>query len=178
MKWTQRRPLIAFLALLLTLFSVQAAQAAVVSVTLLPGRLTIIDAPATLTYFSTTTTDTITTLDATFNLDITDATGKKAGWNLQAMLGPLTRADGSTVPLRSSILTNAQVAPLTGIAPQNTLTYPRSFIADGDTLFSAAPGTGVGKSSLALTTEMTVFADPTDTAPLTASLTMTITAGP
>ncbi len=181
MKGIQRQSLIIFLSLLLllTLLSMQAVSAATVSAILLPGPLTITNAPVALIYSSTTNaTDTLTAYNASVVLGVTDATGKKMGWHIQAIIGPLTRADGSTVAVRSSTVANARVAPQTGIAPQNALSYPRTVPPDGDTIFSAATGTGVGKSSLTFDTEVTVPIEIADTTSLTATLTMTVTAGP
>jgi len=178
MKWTLRLPLLATLAIGLTFFFASAVSAATVSAVLQSGRLTITDAPVALTYSSITTADNLRLLDATFSLGVTDATGKKAGWHIQAALGTLTHTDGSAVSVRSSAVTQAHVTTLTGLAPNSVLSYPHTFRANGDTIFSAAAGSGVGKSSLTFDTELAVSEDTADTAPLTTTLTVTIAAGP
>src|SRR6476646_4976921 len=109
-------PLLVTLVMGLTCFFASAASAATVSAVLESGRLTITDAPVALTYSSTTTNDDTRLLDATFSLGVTDATGKKAGWHIQATLGTLTRTDGAPVSVRSSTVTEARVSALTGVA--------------------------------------------------------------
>ena len=178
MKGTLRLPLLGTLVVGLTFFSAYAVSAATVTVVLESGRLSITDAPVALTYSSTTTSDNIRRLDTTFSLGMTDATGTKAGWHIQATLGALTRPDGSSVPVLSSAVTQARVTTLTGRPPNSMLSYPRAFRTDGDTIFSAAAESGMGKSSLTFDTELAVEADTADTAPLTTTLTVTITASP
>src|SRR4051794_37338435 len=178
MKRARTLPILASCIIAIALFSAQAVGAATVSAVLEPGRLTITDAPVALTYASATTADNLRLLDATFGLGVTDATGKKAGWHIQARLGALTRADGSVVPIRSSAVTEAHISTLTGRAPASVLAYPHAFLTNGDTIFSAAAGSGMGKSSLTFGTELAVPADAADAAPLTTTLTVTVTAGP
>ncbi len=155
-----------------------AVSAATVTVTLLPGPLAITDAPPTLIYAPATATDTAQTLDATFILAITDATGNKAGWHIDAVLGPLTTSDGVLVSPLTSTITRARVIGLTGIAPVGMLAYPRPFRTDSNTIFSADERSGVGKSSLAFDTEIAVPTDVAITTPLATSLTVTIITGP
>jgi len=178
MKWVCRLPLIVLLFVIGYSLLAPAVSAATVTVALLPGPLAITDAPATLVYTPATATDTAQTFDATFTLGISDATGKKAGWHIDAALGPLTTSDGTSVSPLASAITRARVTGLTGIAPLATLVYPRPFRTDGDTIFSAAERSGVGKSSLAFDTEIAVPADATNAAPLTTTLTVTIAASP
>jgi hypothetical protein len=177
MKWTHKLLLTPFI-IGLVVFSAQAVGATAVTAVLESGRLTITDAPVALTYSSATTADNMRMLDATFSLGVTDATGKRAGWHIQAMLGPLTHTDGTLVPVHSSTVTEARVTTLTGSAPTNMLSYPHAFRANGDTIFSAAAGSGMGKSSLTFGTELAVAADATVSDPLTATLTVTIAASP
>jgi hypothetical protein len=177
MKWTHKLPLLASFIGLVFLSS-QAVGATAVGATLESGRLTITDAPVALTYSSATTADNLRLLDATFGLGVTDATGKGAGWHIQAMLGPLTQIDGTPVPIYSSTVTEARVATLTGAAPASVLSYPHTFRANGDTIFSAAAGSGMGKSALTFGTEIAVAADAATSNPLTATMTVTITASP
>jgi hypothetical protein len=178
MKATHKRALLASFIIGLALFASQAVGATAVSATLESGRLTITDAPVALTYSSAANADTERLLDATFSLGVTDATGKGAGWHIQAMLGPLTHADGTPAAVRSSTVTEARVTTLTGAAPASLLTYPHALRASGDTIFSAAAGSGMGKSSLTFGTEIAVAADAAQSDPLTATLTVTITASP
>jgi hypothetical protein len=178
MKWTHKLPLLAPFIIGLALFSSQAVGATAVSAVLESGRLTITNAPVALTYSSAATADNLRLLDATFGLGVTDATGTKAGWHIQAMLGPLTHTDGTPVPIHSSTVTEARVTTLTGAAPASMLSYPHAFRADGDTIFSAAAGSGMGKSSRTFGTEIAVAADTATSDPLITTLTVTIAASP
>ena len=155
-----------------------AVSAATVTVTLLPGPLAITDAPSTLVYTPAMATNTAQTFDASFTLAVTDATGRKAGWHIDAALRPLMMSDGTSVPPFTSAITRTRVTGLTGIAPFGMLVYPRPFRADSDTIFSADKGSGAGKSSLAFDTEITVPADATNAAPLSTTLSVTIAASP
>lgn len=162
----------------LAFFSPPAASAATVVTVLESGRLTITDASVALTGSSAMTADNLRLLNATFSLSVTDTTGTKAGWHIQATLGPLTGADGPPVPIHSATITEAHVATLTGRPPTSLLPYPRALRAGGDTIFSAAGGSGMGKSSLAFAVAIVVAADAADGAPLIGSAAMTIAAGP
>ncbi|MGI8856995.1 MAG: hypothetical protein ACR2JW_14705 [Thermomicrobiales bacterium] len=177
LKWTHKLLLTPFIGLAF-FAATQAVGATAVSAVIESGRLTITDAPVALTYSSAATADNMRVLEATFSLGVTDATGKKAGWHIQAMLGPLTHLDGTRVPVRSSAVTEAHVATLTGSAPASLLSYPHTFRANGDTIFSAAAGSGMGKSSLTFGTEIAIAADAAASDPLTAILTVTIAASP
>jgi hypothetical protein len=180
MKWSSLR--VSFLAAALfiilvswTTVTVGAASATATAV-LQPGRLTISDAPAILSY-TTSTTDDSRVLDATFGLHVTDATGSRAGWHIQANLGLLTSATGTPVAAFNHSIVDADVVTETGRAPVNQLSYPRSFRPQGDTIFSAAAGTGAGKSSLTFSTTASIPAQA-DGGSYTATLTVTIVAGP
>src|SRR5947209_20282349 len=131
MKWMLRLPLLATFAVGVAFFFAPAVGATTVTAVLESGRLTITDAPVALTYSSATTADNVRLLDATFSLGVTDATGKKAGWHIQATLGALTRTDGTPVPVQSSTVTGARVATVTGLAPRSTLSYPHALRATG-----------------------------------------------
>ncbi len=178
MKWTHKLLLAPFIIGLAFVVATQAVGATAVSAVLESGRLTITDAPVALTYASAATASNMRMLDATFSLGVTDATGKKSGWHIQAMLGPLTHPDGTLVPIQSSTVTEARVATLTGLAPASQISYPYAFRANGDTIFSAAAGSGMGKSSLTFGTEIAVAADAAEGDPLTAILTVTIATSP
>jgi hypothetical protein len=142
------------------------------------GRLTITDISVAPIDSSAVAADSLRLLTVIFSLGVTDATATKAGWHIQAMLGPPTRTDGTPVPVHSTTVTETRVITLTGRPPTSLLSYPGALRASGDTIFSAAGGSGMGKSSLALTTGIVIAADAADDAPLTASMTVTIATGP
>ena len=154
------------------------ARAATATVTLLPGKFAITDAPATLDYTAAPAVDETRAYTTTFSISVTDATGSRAGWHLQAALGPLVSSTGAFAFVGASTITGATITTQTGRAPLGTLAYPRPFRADGDTLFSSAAGSGMGKSSLAFTTEVRVPADSLGGDQCSAALTVSILSGP
>jgi hypothetical protein len=180
MKWSSLRVSLfaaaLFVALLCWTSSAVGAANATATAVLQPGRLTISNAPAILSY-ATSTTDTTRVLDATFGLHVTDATGSRAGWHIQASLGLLTSASGAPVAAFDHTIVNADVATETGRAPVSQLSYPRSFRPQGDTIFSAAAGSGAGKSSLTFSTQASIPAQANSDS-YVAALTVTIVAGP
>ena len=174
-----RRGSLIVLCMMLSLLSTTfMACAATVTAVLQPGRLTITDAPSALIFTPIAACDSDWTLGASFTLGVTDATGSKAGWHIQAALGPPMRADGTPAPVLRSTITNARATGLTGVAPQATLAYPRPFLVAGDTVFSAAEQSGVGKSFLSFDTTIAVPKDPQDASSLSATLVLSIAAGP
>lgn len=155
-----------------------AARAATVDVTLLPGPLAITDAPVALTYLPTATDDDTRTFAANFTLGVVDATGSRAGWHIAANLGPVLDRSGFAVPAWASAVDNASVRAATGRAPASTLAYPRPFDGDGDTIFSAAAGTGAGRSSLTFDTELSMPIEGAESDQYTAMLTVSVVSGP
>lgn len=121
MKWICRLPSPVLLFAIAYSLLVPAVSAATVTVALLPGPLAITDMPSILVYTPTTVTDTAQTFDATFTLGVTDATGKRAGWHIDAVLGPLTMSDGTPVSTHTSAIARTRAIRLTGIAPLDTL---------------------------------------------------------
>ncbi len=152
--------------------------AATATVTLLPGKLAITDTPALLLYTGATATDEARTYTTTFSVSITDATGSRAGWHIQAALGPFLSATGTSAFASTATITGASVITQTGRAPSSTLAYPRPFHADSDTIFSAAAGSGIGKSLVTFATELSIPADSADSDQYRAALAVTILSGP
>lgn len=182
MKVVGRSPLLtsllAFLLIGFTCGTASGVNAATATVALLPGKLAVTDAPATLTYMATTTADDTRIYDSAFRISVTDATGSRAGWHIQAALGPLVNAVGTTAVARTSMITGASVSTLTGRDPASTLTYPRPFYSEGETIFSAANHSGMGKSSVSFGAEMSIPIEIADSDQYTAALAVTIVAGP
>lgn len=174
------RLLISFFAFLISLTCCTAGdvRAATAMVSLLPGNLAVTDAPTAVTYIPTTTIDDARVYDATFSISITDATGSRAGWHVQAALGPLLSATGMAALARTSVITGATSGTLTGRAPASALTYPRPFHPEGETIFSAASRSGMGKSFVTFDAEVSLPMQVADSDQYTAALTVTVTAGP
>src|ERR1041384_1992171 len=86
-------PLTVAASLLVGALSVGAASS---SATLTAGALSITTPPANFSYAGTLTGDVLT-LASSFAVSVNDATGSKAGWNLQATIGTLT-SGSDTIP--------------------------------------------------------------------------------
>lgn len=124
-----------------------AASAATVSVTLRPGPLAIIEAPAALTFVA----GADASLVAVATIRVVDTTGSKAGWRIVAGIGPLVGSDGTDITDAEATIPGVNSTPQTGRPPTSTLVYPRALHAATETIFSAAPGSGMGKSALGVT---------------------------
>jgi hypothetical protein len=162
--------------LLCSATDVVGAAGATVTAVLQPGRLSISDAPAILSY-TAATGGTDGAIDATFGVRVTDATGSRAGWHIQASLGSLISASGVPTASFDHTIADADVVTETGRAPVSQLSYPRTFDPQGDTIFSAAAGSGAGRAAITFTAAARVPAQAAS-GTYTAALTITIVAGP
>ena len=178
MKMIGRSALFALSVIVCVVGTADAVNGATATVTLLPGKLTITDAPAVLNFASTTATDDVRTYLATFSISVTDATGSLAGWHIQAALGPFLGTTGTSALASTSVITGANVTTQSGRAPNNTLIYPRPFRTDGDTIFSAAPRSGMGRSSVAFATQVSFPTMIADSEQYTTALDVTVISGP
>jgi hypothetical protein len=106
------------------LVAVSTVGASTATATLGAGSLSITAAPANFSYSGTLTGDVLN-LTSAFAVGVTDATGSKAGWNLQAQIGTLTTAGNDTIP-----------AATTGMG-QSTMTFATKLQVPAD----AAAGT-------------------------------------
>src|SRR6476660_4516640 len=97
-----------------------AVSAATSTATLTAGSLTITAAPANFSYSGTLTGDVLN-LTSSFAVSVNDATGSKAGWNLQASIGVLTNAATDTIPAANHTITGVTVSGTTGTAPTNSI---------------------------------------------------------
>lgn len=160
-------------SLMIGLSSVSAATS---TATLTAGTLSITAAPANFSYPSTALTGNVITLTSNFAVGVNDATGSKAGWNLQATIGVLTNAASDTIPAANHTITGVTISGVTGTAPTNG-------IANGPIpttaakIFNAAANTGKGQSTETFATQLSVPADAA-AGTYTATLTVTIVSGP
>lgn len=122
----------------------------------------------------------------TFSVQVTDATGSGAGWQLQmtstrfAMSGPKPR----TLPVDALTVTGVTIACAQGTCtnPVNTVSYPLHIpIGDASvapvTLVGAAPDSGMGSFIVTPRLEMTIPANAYAGA-YTATMTLSIVSGP
>ncbi len=180
MNWLRRSALVAVLVIVGFAATLVTAGASTVtaSIALLPGQLTLTEAPSSLTYTTSPRSDDVQTFVSHFTVSVTDATGSRAGWHLQASFGHVTDSVGFVLPVYFATIVNATIVSSTGRPPANTLTYPRPVYSENDTLFITAGGTGAGKSSLMFTTEINVPASATTSGECTAALVVSILSGP
>ena len=174
----RRLPLLAVLLGSLLVWASAPVHAATVTAVLLPGQLTITDAPSTVDFVASSTSEDAQTFATQFVIGVTDATGSKDGWSIKARFITVARENGVSLPVRQSRIIGADVTPETGLAPSSLLDYPRPFQTTGDTIFSAAPDSGMGKSWLTFGAELILPADAIDSGPFTTALAVTIASGP
>lgn len=84
-----RHSLFGFTIIAALLVAVSTVGAATATASLGAGSLSITAAPANFSYSGMLTGDGLN-LTSSFAIGVTDATGSKAGWNLQAQIGTLT----------------------------------------------------------------------------------------
>ncbi len=159
-------------SLLLGIASVGAASA---SATLTAGSLAITTPPANFSYSGTLTGDLLT-LSSSFAVSVNDATGSKAGWNLQATIGTLTSGT-DTIPAANHTIQSVATSGVTGTAPVNAITYPLAMPTSGGKIFNSAAAKGMGKSTETFTTQLVVPADAA-AGSYSTTLTVTIVSGP
>ncbi len=173
-----RSPLLAVALTGLILWASAPVDAATATAVLLPGPLTITSAPATVGFVASARSDDTQTFTTQFGIGVTDATGSTGGWNIRAKLITVARETGLPLPVRQSSITSADVMPESGTAPTSLLTYPRPLETTGDTIFSAARASGMGKSWLIFDAELDMPADSMGSTPFTTALVVTIISGP
>lgn len=153
-----------------------AADAATSTATLSAGTLTISAAPANYSYSGTLTGD-ILNLASSFAVGVNDATGSKAGWNLQATIGVLTDAGSDTIAASNHTIQSVATTGVTGTGPVNSIVYPLVIPTTAAKIFNSATSKGMGKSTNTFTTQLAVPADAA-AGSYTATMTVTIVSGP
>jgi len=150
--------------------------AATSTATLTAGSLSITAAPANFTYPSTALTGDIINLTSSFAVGVNDATGSKAGWNLQGVVTVLTDAASDTIPAVGQTISGVTITGVTGTGPTNSIANGQ-IPTTAAKIFNAAANTGKGRSTETFSTALAVPAD-TATGTYTATLTVTIVSGP
>ncbi len=156
----------------------ETASAATSTATLTAGTLSITTPAADFSYPTTVLTGSQFNLTSSFLVGVTDATGSKAGWNLQASIGVLTANSGAdTIPAANHTIQSVSIATVTGTGPTNSITYPMQIPTTTAKIFSANANTGKGVSSETFNTQLTVPADAA-AGTYTAVLTVSVVSGP
>ncbi len=167
-----------FFALLMVgslLVAGSAVSAATSTASLTAGSLTV-SAPASFSYSGTLTGDVLN-LGSSFAVSVNDATGSKAGWQIQASVGTLTNAGSDTIPAANHTIQSVAVTGTTGTAPVNSITYPMAIPSTAAKIYNSALTKGMGKSTETFTTQLAVPADAA-AGSYTATMTVSIIAGP
>src|SRR5258708_34343449 len=112
-----------FLMIGAILVAVPAVGAASSTASLTAGTLSIATPPANFSYSGALTGDVLT-LSSSFAVSVNDATGSKAGWNLQATIGTLTDAGSDTIPAANHTIQSVATSGVTGTAPAHRIGYP------------------------------------------------------
>jgi hypothetical protein len=148
------------------LFAAAPAFATTASETLTAGSLGFASTPGNVTFPSTTLNGQNATVTAAQPLDIADATGSGAGWNLTATSTVFT-AGSHTLPTGATTIATAPAAPTCDsnvtctVATAGSVSYPYSLPA-GTTaptatkMFSATAGTGMGDQTLTPTWSLAI----------------------
>ncbi len=168
-----------FLALFMVgslLVAGSAVSAATSTATLTAGSLSITAAPANFSYPSTILTGSVINLTSSFATSVTDATGSKAGWNLQGVITVLTNAGTDTIPATGHTISGVTISSVTGTAPTNNIALGQ-IPTTAAQIFNATANTGKGQSTETFATALSVPAD-TAIGTYTATLTVTIVTGP
>jgi hypothetical protein len=152
-----------------------AVSAATSTATLSGGSLTVA-APASFSYSGTLTGDVLN-LGSNFAVSVNDATGSKAGWQLQASVGVLTDAASDTIPAANHTIQSVAATSITGTAPVNSITYPMAIPATTAKIYNSALSKGMGKSTETFATQLAVPADAA-AGSYSATMTVSIIAGP
>lgn len=158
------------------LVAVPAVGAASSTASLTAGTLSIATPPANFSYSGTLTGD-ILNLSSSFAVSVNDATGSKAGWNLQATIGVLTDAGSDTIPAANHTIQSVATSGVTGTGPVNAITYPLAIPTTAAKVFNSAAAKGMGKSTQTFTTQLAVPADAV-AGSYSATMTVTIVSGP
>ncbi len=169
-----RKSSIALLAIAAVMTFGSAASAATSTATLTGGTLSITAAASDFTY-SGTLTGAAQNLSSSFALSVKDATGSKAGWNLQAAIGVLT-AGTDTIVATNHTITGVTISAVVGTGPTNAIAVGQ-IPTTAAKIFNAAINTGKGTSTETFATQLTVPADAA-AGTYTATLTVTLVSGP
>ncbi len=165
-----RQTLFGFVMIATLLIGISTVGAATATATLGAGSLSITAAPANFSYSGTLTGDIIN-LTSSFAVGVTDATGSKAGWNLQAQIGTLTTTGNDTIPAANHTITGVTVTGVKGTAPTNNIALGAIPTTSGK-IYNATATTGMGQATMNFATKLQV---PADAAAGTYSATMTVT---
>jgi hypothetical protein len=180
----RRSLLIAGLAALLL---PSAAVASTATATLSAGSLAFVSTPPNVS-FSATLNGSDQTVSTTQALDVSDATGSGAGWNITATSTTFTTGGGSPKTLSTSA-TTVGAAPtdtcdtaVTCSLATNSVTYPYTLPAAGTAptatkLFNAAAGSGMGNQTVTPTWKLDVPAS-TLAGTYTSTWTISLVSGP
>lgn len=137
------------------------ALALTASATFTAGSLAFVSAPSAVTFPTTTLNGLDRTLTASQTLDLGDATGSGAGWNVTATSTTFT-AGANTLPSAATTIastppmptcdTNSTCAPASaGVGVSYPYTLPAAAVAPAATkMYSAAAASGLGDQTLNL----------------------------
>jgi hypothetical protein len=152
------------------------AAASTGSVTLSAGSLAFVSAPGNVTFPATTLNGTNQTKTATLAIDVSDATGSGAGWNVTATSTTFTggcTGTGCTAPTLPTTATTVQSTPTvacdsgatcTVAAPTTAVSYPYTLPAAATAptatkLYNAGANSGMGNQTVTPTFTLAIPAN-------------------
>jgi|GEM_PF-6277765 len=98
------------------------------------------------------------TLSSYFTVTVTDNTGSKAGWHLNASITKLTAGSKSSGQIKHTI-EGVEIAGINKDTPQYKLFYPVALSEKAGSIFSITPNTGTGQVTLRFKTQLRLPAD-------------------
>jgi hypothetical protein len=142
------------------------AQATSATATLSAGSLAFVSAPSAVS-FSGTLTGVDQTLSTTQTLDVGDATGSGAGWNITATSTTFTNGTQTLATTATSITSTPSDAcdtSSTCATATNPVTYPYTLPASGTApaatkVYAAATGTGMGDQTITPSWKLSIPSD-------------------
>lgn len=141
------------------------AQAATASAELKAGSLAFVSSPPNVTFPNTTLNGLLQSLPATQPIEVGDATGSGAGWNITATSTTFTSGSHTLPTSATTIATAPALACASGAAgcvtATTTVSYPYSLPAASTAptatkMFNAAANTGMGDQTVTPTWKLEV----------------------
>ncbi|HZQ85592.1 MAG TPA: WxL domain-containing protein [Acidimicrobiales bacterium] len=161
------------------------ASAVTATATISTGALAFVSAPPNVT-FTATLNGTNQTVTATQALDVGDATGSGAGWNITATSTTFATGGGPTLATTATTVQSAPARACDGGSTcslaTNSVSYPYTLPAAGSAptatkLFNAAVNTGAGNQTVTVTWSLSVPAT-TQVGTYTSTWTISLVSGP
>ncbi len=168
--------------LLLSLSGAESASAASADATVTGGTLSFINStPSNVSFPGVTLNGSNQTVSKTQTLDISDATGSGAGWNVTASMTAFTSGGNTLPPGSVTMASTPSVACDSGVtcttATPTGVSYPYTLTTAATKMYAAAAATGLGAQTVTPNWSLTVPASARAGA-YTSTWTFSLVSGP